>query len=440
MSHTTKKLDKSQVELTITVEPKDYTKHLEKAAQKISDRTAIKGFRKGKAPYDTVKKEVGEMAILNEALESIVQESFYKAVTEEKLDTIGMPQINIEKSAPDNPVIYKAVVALLPKVKLADIEKIKVKKETKEVVDKDIDDVVDNVRKMQAREVIKKGTATDQDKLIIDMDMLIDKVPVEGGQSKDYQVYLSEKHYIPGFNEKLVGAKKDDEKEFSLDFPKDHYQKHLAGKTVDFKVKVKEVYERQLADLNDEFAKKLGQDSVKKLKELIKNNLLQEAKRKADQKAEIEILDKMIEKSEFDEIPEVLINAERQKMFYELKNDLDKNGITIEQYLQDIKKKEAELFEDFKEQATKRAKAALISRQVADENNIKVDDKEIDGEIKMMEEMYKNNKEYMENLKKPEVRDSIAMTLQNKKVLEFLKSKVLDEDKTEKKEVVEKKK
>lgn len=426
MSYTTKKLDKSQIELKITVEPKDYQKHLEKASVKISERVAIKGFRAGKAPYEMVKKEVGEMKIVQEALEQIVQESFYNAIKEEKLETIGMPKINVDKMAPGNDIIYTAIVALLPKVTLPDLEKIKVAKKPKEIDDKQIDETVDAIRGMHAVEVIKNGKAEGTDKLVLDMDMFFENVPVDGGQAKDHQVYLSENHYIPGFNEQVAGLKKGEEKEFSLDFPTEHFQKHLAGKKVDFKIKVKDVYERQLPEINDELAKKLGQESMEKLKELIKANLVQEAESKAEQKLEIEVLENLIDKSEFEEIPEVLIDAERQKMFYELKADLDKHGVSIEQYLADAKKSQEEMYEGFKEQAIKRAKASLVSRQIAIENKITVDDKELDGEIKVMEAMYKDNSEYVERLKRPEVRDTIAMTLQNRKVMQWLKERVVE--------------
>lgn len=425
MSHTLKKLDKSQVELTITVTPAEYQKHLEAAANRISERTAVKGFRPGKTPYDVIKKEVGEMNILNEALESVVQESFYEAITAEKLDTIGMPKVDIEKVAPGNDLVYRATVALLPEVKLADIKKISAKKEIKKVEEKDLEETYKALRGMHAKEVAKSDVAAGTDKLVIDMDMYLDKVPVDGGQAHDYQVYLSEPHYIPGFNEQLVGLKKDETKEFSLDFPPTHYQKHLAGKKVDFKVKVKDVYERQLPELDDELAKKLGQESVAKLKELINSNMMMEQEQKAEQRLEIEILDQVIAGSSFGDIPTVLLDAEKQKMFYELKHDLEHHGVSIEQYLQEINKKQEEVFEGFKAQAEKRAKAALISRQIAKEQNIHVHDEEIDAEIKMMEEVYKSNKDYMERLKRPEVRDTIAMSLQNRKVVEWLKKEVV---------------
>lgn len=428
MSHTRKNLEHSQVELVITVTPDQYQKHLESAATTLSQKAKIKGFRPGKASYDVVKKEFGEMSILQEALENIVKESYYLTIMEEKLETLGMPEIAVEKVAPGNDVVYKATVAIMPKVVLPEISDIKVSRNAKSVDDKQINETIDALRGMQAEEVPTELPASNTDKVVIDMNMFLDKVPVEGGQSKDYQVYLSEAHYIPGFNDKLVGIKKGETKEFSLEFPTEHYQKHLAGKNVDFSVTAKDVFNRQLPELNEEFAKKLGLESVEKLQNLIRENLTKEAHEKSTQAAEIEILDQLIEKTTFDPIPEVLINGERQKMFHELKRDLDKNGISIEKYLEDIKKSEKDLFEDFKVQAEKRAKAALVSRQIAIENSIKVDDSEIDAEIQMILGMYGNNPQYAENVKRPEVRDTITVSLQNKKVMQWLRAKVLGEE------------
>ncbi len=429
MSHKKKDLKNSQVEFTITVTPTEYAESLKSAAIRISERTAIKGFRKGKAPYDIVKREAGDMAILQEALEDIVKTSFFAAVKEEALNTIGMPQIAVEKVAPGNDLVFKATVALLPGVTLPDVKKIKVTKDTPAVDEKRMNDTLEALRGMHATEIVKEGPATGTDKLVLDMDMLIDNVPVEGGQSKDYQVYLSEDHYIPGFNTHVEGMKKGDTKKFSLDFPKTHYQKHLAGKKVDFNVSVKDVFERTLPELSDDMAKSMGQESVAKLKELVENNMLEEAKQKAEQKAEIEILDALIEKATFDPIPEVLVDAERQKMFYELQRDLEKNGVEVSQYLADIKKTEQELYEDFKQQAIKRAKAALISRQVAVEQKIEISEDELNAEIKNLEEMYKTKKEHLDNLKKPEVKDTIATSMQNRKVMVWLKEEVLGETK-----------
>ncbi len=425
MKHTLKKLDKSQVELSFTVEPGEYQSDLEQAAVRLSERAAIKGFRPGKAPYDVVKQQVGEVKIMEEALEAVVQRTYFEAVKTERLETVGMPQIKVEKMAPGNELVYTATVALLPKVTLVDLQTIKVSRKKPEVGEKQVHETLDSLRKMQPKEVTKSGASTTQDKVTIDMDMFLDNVPVEGGQAKNHQVYLNEPHYIPGLAKQLVGLKKDDSKEFALTFPGDHYQKHLAGKNIDFKVKVTDVFELQYPELNDEFAIALGQKSMEELKNLLLTNLSREADSKEDQRVESEMLEQIIEKTTFSEIPEILIDSEKRKMFYELKNDLDRRGITMEQYMADIKKSTEEIFKDFTENATKRAKAALVSRQVALENNITVEKEDLEKELAAIKEAYPNDKTVAENLKKPEVIDTIAATIQNRKVITLLKEKIL---------------
>ena len=423
--HYDKKLDKAQAVLTFTIAPAEYKKDLEAAALRLSERAAIKGFRPSKAPYDIVKQQLGEAKIMEEAMEHIVQRTYFAAVKAENLQTIGMPQIAVKKMAPGNDIEYTATVALLPAVTIADISTVKVARDVKPVGDKEVNDVLQNLRKMQPKELTKATAATKADKLVINMDMFIDNIPVEGGQAKNHQVYLSEPHYIAGLAEQLLGLKKDETKEFTLPFPKDHYQKHLAGKDVNLKIKVNEVFELQYAELDDAFAKNLGQESLEKLKDLLLANLSAEAEKKEDQRVEIAILDQLIEQSTFGELPEILVDSEKRKRFYELKHDLDRRGITIEQYLLDIKKTEEQIFKDFTEQAVKRAKAALVSRQIALDNKITVDKADMDAEIKTLKQTYAGEKNVEENLKRPEVIDTIAATIQNRKVIAFVREKVL---------------
>lgn len=432
MEHTVKKLDKSQVELTITVPVAEYEPALEKAAVSLSKRTAVKGFRKGHVPFDVLKKEVGEMAILQEALEGIVQSSYVAAVQKEELDVVGTPQIQLEKVAPGNDIVYKATLALLPEVTLPKLDKISVEAASSDVEASRVDETLESLRGMNAKEIKKDGKASGTDKLVLDMNMSIDGVPVDGGQARDHQVYLSEEHYIPGFNKEVEGLKAGEEKTFTLTFPKDHYQKQLAGKEVSITVNVKDVFERQLPELNDDFAKTLNMDSVQALRETIEKNMKADAVQRANQQTEIKMLDAVIEKTTFAEIPDVIIDSERQKMYYELTRDLEKNGITVEQYLADIKKDEQALLEDFTAQAQKRAKAALLSRQVAKEHALAPTEEEIDAEVELLKNTYQHSKEAQDNLAKPEVRDSIASMVQNRKVMAWLKEQVVKEPKAKK--------
>lgn len=427
MSYTRKTMEKSQVEFHFTIPFGEYQKDLEAAAVRLSERAAIKGFRPGKVPYEMVKQQVGELKIMEEALERVVQRTFFEAVKTEKLTTIGMPKINVEKMAPGNELMYTATVALMPAVKLPVLKEIKIESRPVAVGATQVYEVLANLKKMQPKEIVKTGVATKEDKMVISMEMFLDKVPVEGGQAPNHQVYLSEAHYIPGLAEQLVGLKKDDTKEFALKFPEDHYQKHIAGKNVDFKIKVNEVFELQYAELNDEFAKNLGQESLERLKELLLGNLTREAEKKEAERVEVAIIEQMIEKSTFEDLPQILIDSEKRKMFYELKGDLDRRGIAIEQYLKDVKKTEEQIYTDFTEGATKRAKAALISREVAKQNDIAVSSAEIHKEVELIKQQYKGEEGIEENLKRPEVLDTIAATVQNRKVISFLKEKIISQ-------------
>lgn len=428
MQHTLKNLPKSQVELVITITPEDYKKDMEAAAARLSERAAIHGFRPGKAPYDIVKQQLGEIKILEEAMQTIVEKNFFAAVSKEKLQTVGMPEITLEKMAPGNDFVFKAVVALLPTVKLPDLSTIKITKKPVVVGEKEVGAVLEDLKKMQGKEVPKEGVAAKEDKVIVSMNMSIDKVPVEGGQAPSHQVYLNEPHYIPGFAEQLVGLKKSDKKQFTLKFPAEHYQKHLAGKDVDFDVEVKDVFALEFPALDDEFAKKLGQKDVASLRDILKQNLSHEAEHKEEQRIEGEILEKIIAAAEFSEVPEVLLRSEKQKMFNELKHDLEQNGVDFEKYLKDLKKTEEEIFQDFTERGTTRVKAALISRQVALDNDIKVEEKEIEDEANMIRATYQGDPKVEEALKRPEVLDTLAMTVQNRKVVQFLKEKILGKE------------
>ncbi|MDO8499084.1 MAG: trigger factor [bacterium] len=429
MSYTIKTLAKSQVEIQFTIPPADYKHAMETAAVTLSERAAIKGFRPGKAPYDIVKSQLGEQKIMEEALEGIVQTNYFKTVQTEKLDTVGYPQISIEKMAPGNDLVFKAVAAILPAIKLPDLATITVEKKSPVADTKQADEIIGNLKKMQRKEIAKAEAATKDDKMVIDMEMFIDKVPMEGGQAKGHQVYLSEDHYIPGLAGQLIGLKKDETKEFTLPFPKDHYQKQFAGKNVDVKVKVTDVFSLEYPELTDEFAKSLGQASMAKLTALIQNNILEEAKHKEEERLEIEMLEKIVTGSTFGELPEVLITAEKEKMFNELKHSLEQQGLTMEQYLKDVKKTEEQIATDFTEQATKRAKAALASRQIAKENNITVTPEEMAEEKKRLIASYGDDERIQENLKRPDVLATISVMIQNRKVVAWLKEKILKDSK-----------
>ncbi|MBI5022563.1 MAG: trigger factor [Candidatus Magasanikbacteria bacterium] len=418
-------LPKSQVEFTIELSVEELKPYLEKAATALSAAGKISGFRPGHAPYDIVAKSFGEMAIYEAAGDKIISRTLNQAVKEKDLAFVGEPKIEVVKLAPGNPFIFKAVISLMPKIKLGKWQEIKIKKQIKKIGAEEVDKVLEDARKMRATEVLVDRAASGSDKVMIDLDITQDKVPVEGGQAKDHAVFLDEKYYIPGLPEQLVGLKKDEVKEFSLSFPEGHYQKHLAGKKADFKATVKGVFERTMPVMDDVFAQGLGQKNMAELRALIENNLKVEAEQREDRRVEIEMIDGIVKKSEFGELPEVLILSEKQKMFEELRQNLAEMGMQLEDYLKKMKKTEEDLAKEFSKGAEERTKSALILREIAREEKIECSDTELVEETARVRETYKDNEHIDERLSDPGTQSYLANMLVNRKVLKMLKEKMI---------------
>lgn len=421
-------LPKAQKEFHFEITLEEFKPYLEQAAKILSEAGKIPGFRPGHAPYEMVVKHFGEMAVYEAAGEKAIPQFLSKVLQEEKLEIVGQPQIEIEKLALGNPFAFKAVVSLMPAAKLLNWGSLKFKRNLKAIESQQVDQVIDEARRMRASEVVVDRPAEKKDKVIIDMDISQEKVPIEGGQAKDHIVYLDENYYLPGLAEQLLGLKKGDIKEFSLAFPDTHYQKHLAGKKADFKITVKDVFERILPEPDDNFAQGLGQKTMPDLRNLIENNLKLEAGQKEEQRLEAEILDTLIKKSEFDEIPEILIEAEKHKMFEELKGRLAEMGINSEDYLKNLKKTEQEMAKDFEKGALERVKGALLIRELARQENIFYSPEDLKQEISRLRELYKDNPKIDERLEDSNIQDYVASMLVNRKVMKTLKEKMVDID------------
>ncbi len=418
-----KDLPRSQVELAVEINQEELKPQLEKAAVTLS-ATGVSGFRPGHAPYDVVAKHFGEMRIYEAAAEAAISQAIHQANQEKKMEMVGEPKVEIEKMAPGDPLVFKIIVSLLPKVKLADWPAMKFKRQPKPVGEAEVAKVLEEVRKTRASEVLVDRPAQASDKVVIDMAISQNNVPMEGGQAKDHAVFLDEKYYIPGLPEQLLGLKKDESKEFSLTFPETHYQKHLAGKKSDFKVTVKAVYERTLPALDDIFAQGLGQKTLADLRQLIEDNLKTEAGQKEEQRLEIEIMESLVKKSDISELPEVLMVAEKQKMFEELKQSLSQMNIPFEEYLKNIKKTEEEIGRDFEKGAAERVKSALVIREVAQQEKISCTPEELKQETERVKEVYKENSKIEERLADPGVQEHLANLLINRKTIMMLKEKV----------------
>ncbi|MFC1598092.1 trigger factor [Patescibacteria group bacterium] len=422
MKVTKKELPKSQVELTIELSVDEVKPHVEAAAKEIAKQVEIKGFRKGKVPYDVLAKNVGEQSIYEEAFNAMVEATYPKAVEQEKLEVIGKVQIDVDKMAPGNPVVYRATVPLMPKMTLGDYKSLKSKKKVEPVDEKKFESTLEDLRRMRAKEKLVDRAAKNEDKVIVDFDVKVAGVSIEGGQGSEQGMVLGGNQFIPGFEENIVGMKKDEEKDFDVKFPDDYHKKDLGGKKATVHVKLHNVYEIELPEVTDEVAKEMNFDTAEHLKKELRANLEREAEQRAHEHFEAEVLEEIMASSEFDELPDQIIDDEAQKMLSEIKHEVMQQGLKFEDYLQHMNKKEEELLKDFREKAEKRIKAALIMREVAVAEDIKVERAEIDKELEEMKKLYEQVPDMAHQIDSPEQRARMENMMMHKKTFEKLES------------------
>ena len=422
MKVTLKNLPQSQIELFVELSIEEFKPFAIKAAQKISKQIKIDGFRPGYAPYNLVKSKIGEMTILEEASRIGIARVIDKAIVDNiKQQIIGQPQIKITKLAPDNPLEFKIVVSLLPEIKVGPYKDLQIKKQVATVEDKESEATLNQLREMRVVEKISTKPAVSGNKVLVNIQMYLDNVPVEGGQSNDTAIIIGKDYIVPGFDKHLLETKKDDIKTFKLPYPEDHYMKNLAGKLVDFKVVIKEVYERNLPELNDDFAKNFGLKKMDELKKNITKSIEQEKQRDLDQKCEIAILDKILEKSKSEDLPEDLVNHEADGMMHEFKTNITRQGGNFNDYLLSVKTTPDKLMLDMLPQAVKRVKSALIIQKIAEIEKIDVLSEEVEIKRQELLTQYKGNKNVEDRISQPEYSSHLRTILINQKVMEKLR-------------------
>lgn len=414
-------LPKGLIELTVELSPEELKPYLEKAASELSKDLNISGFRPGKAPYNMVKKSVSEMRLYQKAAELVIPKTYGQAVIEKKIATIGAPRIEIQKLTPGNAFVYRATCACLPEVKLGNYKKIKISKKVVKVEKEEIEKAIINLQKMYGKEKRIKGPAKKGDKVELDIDIYLDKIPIDGGQSKNHPIIIGNGHFVPGFEENLIGLTENQIKEFKVKFPNDYHKKDLAGKHIEFKVEAKSIYEVELPNLNDQFAKMVGKFAkLSDLEKQIENGLQKQKEKQERQKWELAMIDRITEKSEFGEIPDILIQGELMKIINELETDATREGMKFDDYLSSIKKTREDLEKEFRPHAIKRIKSAIILKKIAEIENLKIEDAKLEEELKKQMEQYKNNQEILNQLKTEDYKNYLRNVLMGQKVFEFL--------------------
>jgi trigger factor len=426
---TTKTQEKSELILKVSVPYEDYKKYIEKSAENFSKNMEIKGFRKGTAPYDIVVKQVGEMKLYESAIEEIVQSSYYEAikVIEKELKFFVEPEISIDKMAPNNAIEYTAKLMLVPEIKLGkykglnyEIKNTYKEEEIKSKTKKSIDELLE----MRAKESVQDKAIESGDKATMNLELSQNGVILEDGQIKDFNSVCEEQKFIPGFFKNMEGMKAGETKNFELEFPKDYFEKKLAGKKVNFKCEIKTVYKREVPELNDDFVRTLGafKDKEEFLKQ-IEENVSKEGLDKGKDKTTVEVLEEIKNKSEISEIPERLVKFETKKMVEELQNSVLQSGMDWESYKDSIKKSEEELEKEFMVKAKERVISSLILAEIGEEEKIIVDPEEVKEEIEQTKKMYTTHPDYEnieKNLNDPRYISNLERVMKNKKTVELL--------------------
>ncbi len=415
-----KNLPKSQKEISVEIPVEEMEKYSDRAINKLSNAHKFDGFRQGKAPKNVVRQQLGEFAIFEEATKIAVESSYAEILEKNKLNPLGQPKAEITKAAPGNQFEYKITISVMPEIKLWNYQEVSGKMEIKEIKDEMVEQEIKALQKRKAVHITKDEPADKGDRVEIDFESRVGGVKIEGGESKNHPLTIGENKFVPGFEDNLIGMKKDDVKEFSLVFPKDYHKKELAEKNANFKVTMNIVQKVELPEINDDFAKGLGKfKDLNELKKSIKEGMAIEEKNKAKEEYQNKLISEVAEKSTA-EIPDVLIESELENMINEFKNNITQTGIAFEDYLKNINTDLEKLKKEWGEMAKKRVMTGLTLREISIKEEIKIEDGEVEERVNRTLKFYPNEEEIKKNLNMGKFKEHVASTLVNEKVFDIL--------------------
>jgi trigger factor len=411
---------KSEKEVLIKIDGKEWEKLLDDAFKKANKRAKIDGFRPGKAPKSVYIKHYGLESLYYEASNAAIEVAYGKLIDQEKdLQIVAEPNVTIE-SLDEKGIEFKFVLTLKPEVKLGKYKGLIVKKETVKVTKEEVEHSIEHMREHYKENVTKDGKIENGDIAIIDFEGFKDGVPFDGGKGENYSLEIGSNTFIPGFEEQLIGLKAGDEKDLDLTFPEDYHSEELKGQKVVFKVKVEEVKEVVIPELDKEFFEDLGMDGIdtkEALEKQVKENIKAQKEKEAEDKYNDALIDEVAKNAEY-EIPEAMIEEEKNRMIREYSENLRMQGISLEQFFQFTGMTEESLKAEYTEAATKRVTFRLIIDAIIEKEKIDADEKEVDKEIDELSKKYNMTKE---EFTKQFGSEMIRYELKVRKVLELLK-------------------
>lgn len=381
--------------IVIRIEGESWKKALDKAYEKLSKKAKIDGFRPGKAPKNVFLKKYGVESLFNDAKQYCIKEAYAKLLEENKdLEIVAQPMVDI-KTIDESFIEYEFNVTLKPEVKLGKYKGLTSQKEEVNVTKEEIEEAIERTRERYKENIVKEGTVENGDIAIIDYEGFNDGVPFEGGKAENYSLIIGSNTFIPGFEEQLIGMKAGEEKDINVVFPEDYHAEELKGKPVVFKVKVNEIKEVKLPELDKEFFEDLGMegiDSKEDLEKQVEENIKAQKEMDAENKYIDELLEEIRNNTEID-IPDNMVYEEAHRMVHQFEQQMSMQGISLDHFYKITQSTEEDLINQYKEEALKRVKNRLIIDEIINVEKIEVTDEEISAKVEEIANKYKMTKE-----------------------------------------------
>src|SRR3989338_8426765 len=420
MTHQFKKIDSNQTELIVELAKDDLKAYVDRTEFELGKNLQLDGFRKGKVPKDLLKNNLDAKQVLESALDLDMKDSLAKTIETEKLDVLNVSKLEVKENTSDK-LVYKVILTLFPEIKIQDFSKFKVARRDIQVDQKDIDGTLETIKASRSILHDKEGTIGNGDRVEVDFEVRHNGQVLEGGISKNHPLTIGGKNFIPGFEDNLVGMKKDEERSFSLVSPKDYYVKKIAGQKLDFTVKVVSVKSVELPKVDDEFAKSLGNfRNLNQLMDSIKEGIVEEKKLKEKQRVRLEIINHIIKNSSI-LIPEILVNQQLDSMINNLDKDLHANGMELSLYLVQMGKTQDDLRKQWRDEAEKQVKIVMILHKIAKDNKISASQEEVEETLATtVQSMVTKGEVDKMSLDLEGLRNNISSRIINDRVFDFL--------------------
>lgn len=421
MSLQVEKLEHNMAKLTIEVPAEELEKALETAYQKNKNKISVPGFRKGKVPRNMIEKMYGPAIFYEDAANELIPDAYEKALDECEEEIVSAPKIDVTQIEKGKDFIFTAEVAVKPEVTLGKYKGIKVDEADLAVTEEEINAQIEKERENSARTIsVEDRPVKDGDITTLDFEGFVDGVAFEGGKGTDYPLTIGSGSFIPGFEEQLIGAELNKEVEVNVTFPEDYHAKDLAGKPATFKCKIKDIKEKELPELDDEFASEVSAfDTMAEYKEDVKKSLEMKKADAAKIAKEEAVIDAVIEDAKMD-IPNAMVETEQRQIIEEFSQRMRMQGLTMEQYMQFTGLTPQALMEQTKPQALKRIQSRLVLEAVAKAEDLKASEEDYAAEIKDMSEKYQMEEDKIKEMLGEKGKKQVEEDLAIRKAVDFL--------------------